>query len=191
MSGEADAPAAALASPAPGKGGRQSIVRRWRRWREECPTRLLNFIVQRIVGVNRDCRWSVHFTSRVTTSHRLVVHPSVYPSFALSGGCYIQGINGVEIGEGTIFAPGVKLISANHDPLNPATWDSAPPIRIGKHCWIAANAVILPGVTLGDRVVVGAGSVVTRSFDGGCVVAGVPARMLRRLEPSESKRSCG
>ncbi len=63
------------------------------------------------------------------------------------------------------------------------------PITLGDHCWIGMNAVILPGVELGERTVVGAGSVVTKSFpEGHCVIAGNPARILRRLEKPKEER---
>lgn len=114
----------------------------------------------------------VHFTSRIVGT--VEVGDGVWESLALSGGCYVQGANGVEIGDGTLIAPGVKIISGNHD-LESGGWIAAPPIRIGKACWIGANAVILPGVVLGDGVVVGAGAVVTKSFPGGIHVVGVPA----------------
>ncbi|MEQ1824103.1 MAG: DapH/DapD/GlmU-related protein, partial [Fimbriimonadaceae bacterium] len=53
-------------------------------------------------------------------------------------------------------------------------------------CWIGMNAVVLPGVTLGDRTVVAAGAVVTKSFpEGWCIVAGVPAKLLRSLKEPE------
>jgi acetyltransferase-like isoleucine patch superfamily enzyme len=106
----------------------------------------------------------------------------VEPSLAQSGGCYIQGANGLEIGAGTIIAPGVKIITANHSFADFQQWVVAEPIRIGRNCWIGVNAVILPGVQLGDRVIVGAGSVVTKSIPSNCVIAGVPARTLRSLE---------
>ncbi len=142
----------------------------------------VNFIFQRIFGLNRDCPWPVHFTSRVSQAHLQMIHPSVYLSFAMSGGCYIQAINGLEIGEGTIFASGVKFVSANHSDDDLDTWEKCEPIRIGKDCWIGANAVILPGVQLGDHVIVGAGSVVTKSFSSNCVVAGVPAKIIKQLK---------
>ncbi|MCP5518990.1 MAG: acyltransferase [Verrucomicrobiales bacterium] len=147
------------------------------------PLRATNFVFQRVVGLNRGCRWPVHFTSTVTTPERLEVHPSARASFALSGGCYIQGINGIIIEENTLFAPGVKLISANHNRDDHRRWDPAPPIRIGPGCWIGANAVILPGVELGAGVVVAAGAVVSKSVPAGQVVGGIPARPLRRGGP--------
>jgi acetyltransferase-like isoleucine patch superfamily enzyme len=102
----------------------------------------------------------------------------VHLSFAISGNCYIQGANGITFGDGTIFAPGVKIISANHDRSNLEQWVPEEPIKIGDECWIGANAVILPGVHLGNRTVVAAGAVVTKSFPDASVVAGVPAKRI-------------
>jgi len=90
-----------------------------------------------------------------------------------------SGDNGIEIGDGTIFAPGVKIISANHDPQDLSQWKLDRPIKIGKNCWIGANAVILPGVELGDNVIVGAGAVVTNSFPDNVIVAGNPATIVK------------
>lgn len=56
-------------------------------------------------------------------------------------------------------------------------------VRLKRGCWIGANVVILPGVTIGENSVVGAGSVVTRSVPDGTVVAGAPARELQRIMP--------
>ncbi|MBN1270006.1 MAG: acyltransferase [Kiritimatiellae bacterium] len=138
---------------------------------------LINVFTQRILRVNGEYPWMIHFTSRVTGDVRIGCN--VWKSFAVSGGCYIQGGNGIVIGPDTIFAPGVKIVSANHDVEDPSAWTQEDPIRIGARCWIGANAVILPGVELGEDVVVGAGAVVTKSFPAGSVVAGVPARVIR------------
>lgn len=137
---------------------------------------IVNTIFQRIFRVNAHVPFMVHFTSIVIGNVTIGRH--VEHSFACSGGCYIQGINGVSIGDDTLFAPGVKMISANHDMDSEGRHLPAPPIRIGKRCWIGANAVILPGVELGDDVIVGAGAVVTKSCPAGVIVAGVPARQI-------------
>lgn len=139
---------------------------------------ILNQVVQRGFRVNGNVPWMVHYTSRVTVPEKITLGADVWVSFAASGGCYIQGRNGIEIGDHTIFAPGVKIISANHDPDRLGEWLPADPIVIGQGCWIGANAVILPGVRLGDRCLVGAGAVVTKSFPGGSVLGGVPARQI-------------
>jgi acetyltransferase-like isoleucine patch superfamily enzyme len=137
---------------------------------------LVNFFMQRIMLINAKAPCMVHFTSRVTD--RIIIGKNVWKSFALSGGCYIQGINGITIGDDTVFAPGVKIISANHDFCDLSRWKKTEQIRIGKRCWIGANAVILPGVQLGDDVIVGAGAVVTKSFPSCLIIAGVPAKVI-------------
>jgi acetyltransferase-like isoleucine patch superfamily enzyme len=144
---------------------------------------LINVVVQRILRVNGRTPWMVHFTSRVTG--HVQAGRGVWVSFALSGGCYVQAVNGVIVGDDTVFGPGVKIISANHDQQDLTKWVKCEPIRIGNRCWIGANAVILPGVSLGDGAVVGAGAVVTRSFPAYVTIAGVPARLLHTRTPAE------
>jgi acetyltransferase-like isoleucine patch superfamily enzyme len=136
---------------------------------------LLNKFCQNILDFNCEIPWMVHFTSSVGGGE-IIIGENVWISFAVSGGCYIQGGNGINIGDNTIFAPGVKIISANHVSGDFIHWEKAEPILIGKNCWIGANAIILPGVKLGDNVIVGAGSVVTKSFPSNSIVVGNPAK---------------
>ena len=137
--------------------------------------------MQKILGFNRHVPWPVHFTSMVSAPGRIDRHPRAScPGFM--PGCYIQGNNGIVIGADTRIGPGVKIISANHDIDDITKHTGSSPVVIGARCWISSNVVILPGVTLGEHVIVGAGAVVTRSFpDGHCVIGGVPARIIRRL----------
>jgi acetyltransferase-like isoleucine patch superfamily enzyme len=102
-------------------------------------------------------------------------------------GQYIQAINGIIIGYNVRMGPGVKLISANHNLCNYDVHDEAPPIEIGDNCWLGANTVLLPGVKLGDHVVVAAGSVVTKSFPDNRLIGGVPACVLKNLGPYEGQ----
>jgi acetyltransferase-like isoleucine patch superfamily enzyme len=103
-------------------------------------------------------------------------------------GCYIQGIGKIYIGDYTQISANVGIISANHDVYDNRK-HKASEVRIGKYCWIAMNTTILPGVTLGDFTIVGAGAVVTKSFtEGYCVIAGNPARLIRRLDPASCVR---
>lgn len=93
----------------------------------------------------------------------------------------------VKIGARTLFGPSVSLFTASH-PLSAAVRngtkgpESGAPITIGEDCWICGNVIVLPGVTIGNGSVVGAGSVVTRDVPPNCVVAGNPAKIIKRLE---------
>jgi acetyltransferase-like isoleucine patch superfamily enzyme len=165
---------------------------KYRNWKQNYPTnliqyilspgtwsvRILNFIFQKIFGCNREIPFMVHFTSIV--SGQITIGKDVARYFVNSGGCYIQGINGIVIGDCTMFAPGVKIISANHNKNDFMKHDPGKPIIIGNNCWIGANAVILPGVELGDNVIVGAGSVVSKSFESNQIIAGVPAIVISK-----------
>ncbi|ODT43981.1 MAG: maltose acetyltransferase [Nitrospira sp. SCN 59-13] len=92
----------------------------------------------------------------------------------------------IDIGNDVQVGPAVQLYTAQH-PLEAdvrrSGLESARPIRIGNDVWIGGGAVILPGVTIGDRSVVGAGSVVVRSVPADCVAVGNPARVVRTLAP--------
>ena len=86
------------------------------------------------------------------------------------------------MGKDVWIAQNVGLITENHDPKNPENHLEPKNIVIGDRCWIGMNAVILPGVILGNNTTVGAGSIVTHSFpNGNCVIAGNPARLIRTL----------
>ena len=97
--------------------------------------------------------------------------------------CVVLDVCRVDIGEHTLFGPAVQIYTATH-PLNPSERrekELAKPISIGADCWIGGGAIILPGVTIGDKAVIGAGSVVTRSIPAGVLAAGNPCRVLRVL----------
>lgn len=135
-------------------------------------------------GRRRGVYWPIHPSSVVVDAHR--IHIGIETSPGLMPGCYIQGSNGVEVGDYTQVAAGVALISANHALTDNRAHLACPPIRIGPYCWLGTHCVILPGVTLGEYTVVGAGAIVTKSFDAGYqVLAGNPARVIRVLDPAE------
>ena len=142
--------------------------------------RCLNFIVQRIFGVNDEIPWSVHYTSHVYGD--ITIGKGVEISFAVSGNCYIQGMNGIVIGDGTIFASGVKIISANHSINKLEGWDKCRPVEIGKHCWIASNVTICPEVHIGNYAIIGANAVVTSDIPPRAIAVGVPAKVIKFRE---------
>lgn len=91
----------------------------------------------------------------------------------------------IMIGKNAMLGPRVSLVTPEH-PLHPQERNSGiefgRPITIGDNCWIGSDATIIGGVTLGDNVVVGAGSVVTKSFGDNVVIAGNPARVIKIIE---------
>ena len=106
----------------------------------------------------------------------------------LNGNLMIASYSSIEIGEFTMLSRGCLVINATHrtgDPDRPVPqqgMEEKGPIRIGNNVWIGANAAIIGSVTIGDRAVVGANSVVTRDVAPGTIVAGSPAREIRRVE---------
>lgn len=136
---------------------------------------------QIFTGANKGVTWPVHPSSVVVHADRIKLGERTRPGY--SNGVYIQATNGIEFGDWVGVAPGAGIISANHDLQNFRKHVPGPPIKIGNRCWIGKNAVVLPGVTLGDDVVVGAGAVVTKSFPSGVTVAGVPAEIIRETGP--------
>lgn len=100
----------------------------------------------------------------------------------LNFGCVILDVVPVTIGAGTQIGPGVQLLAADHprdSVLRRQGLELGRPIEIGANVWIGAGALILPGVSIGEDAVVGAGSVVTRSVEPGFTVVGNPARSLK------------
>jgi acetyltransferase-like isoleucine patch superfamily enzyme len=137
-------------------------------------------IHQKILNINR-CRhipWPVHFTSEVSGN----IKAGKMTAPGGSSGCYIQGVNGISFGDNTWIGPGVKIISANHDFKNKKILTKGKPIIIGNNVWIGANAVILPEVTIGDNAIIGAGSIVTHDVEKNCIVAGNPAKLIRKID---------
>ena len=91
----------------------------------------------------------------------------------------------IYVGDYVLFGPNVVLATANH-PFLPELRKKGLqynlPIHIGEGCWIGAGAVVVPGVTIGDYAVIGAGSVVTKDIPSNVLAAGNPCRVLRELD---------
>lgn len=100
----------------------------------------------------------------------------------INSGCHFQDQGGITIGDGSQIGHKVTLATLNHGiaaedrrTLYPA------PIVTGKNVWIGASTTVVPGITIGDNAVVGAGSVVTKDVPANTIVAGVPAKVIRSL----------
>lgn len=129
---------------------------------------------------NKSIYWPVHKNSEVT--HPQNIYVGINSNVGTRSGCYIQGNGSIWIGNYVKFATNIGIISGNHGLYNDMIHDNKE-VRIDDYCWIGMNAVILPGVHLGPRTIVGAGSIVTKSFpEGYCVIGGNPARKIKDLE---------
>lgn len=117
---------------------------------------------------------NVHFGKNVTINFNV--------SFVDDGSIYI--------GDETMIGPNVSIITAQH-PVSPGlraySLQYNKPVHIGKRVWLGAGAIILPGITVGDNSIVGAGSVVTHDVEENTIVVGNPARVLRKITAEDNR----
>lgn len=102
----------------------------------------------------------------------------------INAGCRFQDQGGITIGDDCLIGHNVVLATLNHD-LDPShRGDLHPaPITLGRNVWVGANVTILPGVTVGDNAVIGAGSLVNKSIPANAVAVGTPAKVIRSVTP--------
>jgi acetyltransferase-like isoleucine patch superfamily enzyme len=154
------------------------------------------------------CRWPVHGNvlealrdGRLEIGEHTLLEPGVWLTTSETGririgsgsflnlGVMVAADDLVEIGDHCMFANGCFITDANHrfdDLSRPVTWQgftSKGPTRVGDNVWCGAHVVITSGVTIGERCVIGANSVVTQDLPPYSIVAGAPARVLRRFGP--------
>ena len=112
--------------------------------------------------------------------HHVHFGKSVYANFGLT----MVDDTHIYVGDYTMFGPNVVVATAGH-PILPELREKAyqynMPVHIGRNCWIGAGAIILPGVTIGEKTVIGAGSVVTKDIPANVVAVGNPCRVLREI----------
>ena len=96
----------------------------------------------------------------------------------------------IYIGDCTMLGPNVVIATAGH-PVLPELREKAfqynLPVHIGKNCWLGAGVIVLPGVTIGDNTVIGAGSVVTKDIPANVVAVGNPCKVLREINEHDKK----
>ena len=112
-------------------------------------------------------------------------------NFFMNMNCVILDGAKVTFGDNVFVAPGCGFYTAGH-PLDAerrnAGLEYALPIRIGNNVWIGAQVCVLPGVTIGDNSVIGAGSVVTKDIPSGVLAAGNPCRVIRPITEADATR---
>lgn len=96
----------------------------------------------------------------------------------------------IYVGDYTMFGPNVTVATAGH-PILPELREQGyqynAPVHIGKNCWIGAGVIIVPGITIGDNVVVGAGSIVTKDLPDNVVAVGNPCKVLREVNEHDKE----
>jgi acetyltransferase-like isoleucine patch superfamily enzyme len=142
----------------------------------------------------------VHGTGRVRLGRNLYLYRGLYmetqgegeidigSDVVISRGVHLAAFSRIEIGAGSMIGEYASIRDANHRASSQAalrhSGHTAKPIRIGTDVWIGRGVMVLAGVCIGDRAVVGANAVVTRDVAAGSVVAGAPARPLDRTASS-------
>ena len=96
----------------------------------------------------------------------------------------------IYVGDYTMFGPNVIIATAGHPilpELREKNYQYNMPVRIGKNCWLGAGVIIVPGITIGDNVVIGAGSVVTKDLPSNVAAAGNPCKVLREVNERDKE----
>lgn len=109
-------------------------------------------------------------------------------NFFANFNCVILDVCDVRFGDNCSLGPGVHIYTATH-PIDPEEWLSGKeygrPVTIGHNVWIGGRAVINPGVTIGDNVVIASGAVMTKNVPGHAVVGGNPAKVIKWIEAGD------
>ncbi|WP_125584038.1 sugar O-acetyltransferase [Levilactobacillus cerevisiae] len=112
--------------------------------------------------------------------HHVHFGDNVYANFNLT----MVDDTHIYVGDHTMIGPNVTLATAGH-PINAElrarNYQHNQPVHIGRNCWLGAGVIVLPGITIGDNVVVGAGSIVTKDLPANVVAVGNPCRVLRAV----------
>jgi maltose O-acetyltransferase len=112
--------------------------------------------------------------------YNMIIAEKVFFNF----NCVVLDVTFVKIGSRTLFGPNVQIYTATH-PIDyrerASGLEYAKPITIGEDVWVGGSAIICPGVTIGDRVVIGAGSVITKDIPADVFAAGNPCKVIRPL----------
>lgn len=129
----------------------------------------LRVVLRMRIGAGAAVHMGCFFTGR---------HVRIGRNTVINRNCYLDGRAGLSIGDNVSVSPECYLLTLGHDARDPGFKASPGPVAIGDRAWLGARAMILPGVTLGEGAVVGAGSVVTRPVDAYAIVAGTPAKRI-------------
>ena len=166
-------------------------------WQLQCLDRLYEFNMTRptemdkrktllkemFAEIGEDCYIEPPFHSNFG-GHHVHFGNSVYANFNLT----LVDDTHIYVGDHTMFGPNVVVATAGH-PIVPELRELAyqynAPVHIGRNCWLGAGVIVLPGITIGDNSVIGAGSVVTKDIPANVVAVGNPCRVLREINEQD------
>lgn len=123
------------------------------------------------------CNWGgrhVHFGSHIYANFNLTLVDDTH----------------IYVGDHTMFGPNVTVATAGHPilpELRAQEYQYNAPVHIGKNCWLGAGVIIVPGITIGDNTVIGAGSIVTKDIPANVVAVGNPCRVLREINEHDKQ----
>lgn len=152
---------------------------------------LLHLVLELLPGFVRNAIWRMLLSScgrGVHLDHRVYIKFPWLVSFgsdvSVNRGtefyCGLRAGSRILVGSNVRIAPNVRFHAAGHDPDHPDLPETGADIVVGDGVWIGAASLVLQGVTIGRDAIVAAGSVVTKDVPAGCVVGGVPARVIRQ-----------
>ena len=147
---------------------------------------------EQFISIGNEFNSGIHFRiEAISKRNSQTFNPSIEigDNVTIEDFCHIGCVEKISIGSGTMIASRVYISDHNHGRITSKDLEYAPakrplfskPVSIGKNVWLGEGCCILPGVSLGNNVIVGANAVVTHSFSDNSVIAGVPARLIKQL----------
>ena len=144
-----------------------------------CPseTEKRNTLIRALISASGQCHIEANFFCDYG------INIEVGDNFYANHNLVILDVCKVKIGNNVMFGPNVMLSTATHplDPIARRSTEYGKPICIGDDVWLGGNVSVLPGITIGDKAVIGAGSVVTKDIAGNGVYAGNPCRFIKPI----------
>lgn len=161
---------------------------RLKRFNSISPIRILSrqkLMKKMFAEIGENCYIESPFYSNFGGKH---IHfgKNIYCNF----GCTFVDDTHIYVGDYTMFGPNVTIATAGH-PILPELrqkgYQYNAPVHIGKNCWIGAGVLIMPGITIGDNIVIGAGSIVTKDLPSNVVAVGNPCKILREINEHDKE----
>lgn len=140
---------------------------------------MIRELMSKLIGKSLDASFAMFPPFYTDCGKNIHIGKNVF----INSGCHFQDQGGIYIGNGALIGHCVTLATLNHGFAPEDRQSLVPsPIHIGNKVWIGANSTILPGISIGDNAIIGAGSVVTKNVPADTIVAGNPARIIKRID---------